>query len=124
MKKIKAYNYEYGKTWLQKKKYERETVIAKSPRNIIKCFGNYVENNECDNKVLDFLSCIICDKTLLDKVRIVSYGSFRSICYLIRPDKVTYTGNYYDKEAPKDPIQSIFYFRDKADIIFINIGKP
>lgn len=110
----------YKSTWDQ---YIKETVLTKTPIEAIKYIKNYLKENSCNEEVETFLNYVLSDIQLLNKIQITFDGSYRNITFLVRPDELSYTGYYNNKNYVESYQEKISYYKDKAEIIFLNMTE-
>ena len=118
----KAFQFGYDRDCLAD--HIKRTTKASNPYTVYCYIKDYLHRNPCDDDVTSFLKAYVRDFRNLLKTHIVSDGSFRNCCILVRPDGliVTHSGGYGEAHGWNYTWRDILpYFRENAERIFLNM---
>lgn len=91
---IPSYNFIYEPVYRTREKYIEDTIRVKNSNHIFSYLYQLTKSNCYDKYILKFFKFIIFNPFLLKKIKIVNDGSYRNVCFLVKPDKIHFSGYY------------------------------
>lgn len=104
--------------------YAKSSTIATTSKTVRNYLKKYLQENKCNDDVSQFLKSYANDLRLLPKTHVVRDGSYRNCVILVRPDGLvgTRSGGYYEIKPEHTVQESLTYFSEHAEIIFLNMS--